>query len=281
MEFVAEEGRQLNSSSSTLILPALSIGNIGQLAVDLLIASLNAKRVGFLDEPSVLPCVGNDAYGPMPEGDLAIPLEVYDAPSHGLSLIQQRSPVVKGMMIEFAKNLASCASDMGKTHIIILSGLDSGRRRRCDLSSNMQIHYISSASVDGTDEVCKHLGWKRLPEYSPTQKRWQYLVSLSEGNIVPDDFLSFDDELTDEDYYPSLPFAALFSCCKAKDLKVTCILSYCSEGDNIPDSFRMAEAACHLLGVRMNDIHANEPGGWLIPLSWKTVYGPPPDISLF
>lgn len=25
----------------------------------------------------------------------------------------------------------------------------------------------------------------------------------------------------------------------------------------------------------------NEEGGWIIPLSWKTVYGPPPDMSLF
>jgi len=55
--------------------PALSIGNVGQLAIDLLVSSSGAKRVAFLDEPSVLPCVGNDAYGPIPEGDLALPLE--------------------------------------------------------------------------------------------------------------------------------------------------------------------------------------------------------------
>lgn len=55
--------------------PALSIGNVGQLAVDLLVSSTGAERVGYLDDPNLLPCVGNDAYGLLPCGDLALPLE--------------------------------------------------------------------------------------------------------------------------------------------------------------------------------------------------------------
>jgi len=55
--------------------PALSIGNVGQLVADLLISSMGSERVGYLDDPNVLPCVGNDAYGPFPQGDLALPLE--------------------------------------------------------------------------------------------------------------------------------------------------------------------------------------------------------------
>lgn len=55
--------------------PALSIGNVGQLAVDLLVSTMRAERIGYLDSPFVLPCVGNDAYGPVPQGDLALPLE--------------------------------------------------------------------------------------------------------------------------------------------------------------------------------------------------------------
>lgn len=58
-----------------LMQPALSIGNVGQLAMDLLVASLKAERIGYLDDPYVLPCVGNDAYGLIPNGELALPLE--------------------------------------------------------------------------------------------------------------------------------------------------------------------------------------------------------------
>lgn len=276
-----EEGRSLSADCSTLLLPGLSIGNVGQLAIDLLISSTGARRVGYLDEPSVLPCVGNDAYGPAPVGDLALPLEAYESPSYALSLIQQRSPVIKGMMTEFAKNLAHFASSIGKKHVVILSSLDSGRRKKMDASSNMQIYYISSASDDGTDHDCEKLGWKRLEEYDPSQRRWKYLNYLAEGNPIQEDVFTYDDELVDDDYFPGLPFAALFSCCKAKGMRVTCLLGYCSEGDNISDSFQLAEAACRLLGLSPDKFCGNGHGGWIIPLSWRTVYGPPPDMSLF
>lgn len=48
---------------------------MGQLAVDLIISSLRADRIGFLDDPNVLPCIGNDAYSASPPGQLALPLE--------------------------------------------------------------------------------------------------------------------------------------------------------------------------------------------------------------
>ncbi|KAF6166528.1 hypothetical protein GIB67_005390 [Kingdonia uniflora] len=277
---VEEEGKQKQKQfKSTLILPALSIGNVGQLAIDLLVSSMGAQRIGYLDDPSILPCVGNNAYGPLPYGLLALPLEVYDSSSNALTLIQQRSPVVKGMGMEFATNLADLAAKSGSKHVVVLSSLDSGRRQKIDESRNTQIYYLSSINTDGTDEDCEKLGWKRL-EYNPMQKRWNYLNALAEGNLQVESS-SFEDELLDEDYYPSLPFAALFSCCKAKGLKVTCILCYCSEGDNISDSFPLAEAALKLLGKNPNKLCGQEKVGWRIPYSWSTVYGPPADMSLF
>ena len=78
----------------------------------------------------------------------------------------------------------------------------------------MQIHYLSSASDDGTDRSCEELGYKRLEGYDLSQKRWKHLTHLAEGNSVQEDMLDFGDELVDDDYYAGLPFAALFSCCK-------------------------------------------------------------------
>ncbi|XP_052308061.1 uncharacterized protein LOC112327304 isoform X2 [Populus trichocarpa] len=237
MEFIIEEGKCLNKETSTLILPALSIGNVGQLAVDLLVSSTRAERIGYLDDPYILPCVGNDAYGPTPCGELALPLEAYDSRNNGVALVQQRSPVVK-------------------------------------------IFYLSSTNTDGTDDCCERLGWKKWQEYNPDQRSWKYLSSLAEGNARQEDNLPFEDEPEDEDYYPSLPFAALFSCFKAKGIKVTCLLCYCSEGDNTPEAFSLAEATSKLLGLSIDNSHG-EGGKWLIPFSWRTVYGPPPDLSMF
>ncbi|ONK74618.1 uncharacterized protein A4U43_C03F8340 [Asparagus officinalis] len=281
MEMSLEGGfTNLSDDCSTLLLPALSIGNVGQLAIDILVSSSGAKRVAFLDEPSVLPCVGNDAYGPVPEGILALPLEAYESPQHSLTLIQQRSPVLKGMMVEFAKNFARFISSIKKKHVLILSSLDSGRRKIFDPSS-IQIHYLSSSTDDGTDKSCEELGFKKLEEYNPSQRRWKHLADLAVGNTIPEDELDVEDELVDDDYYAGLPFAALFSCCKAQGVKVTCLLCYCSEGDNTRDSFQLADAACKLLGLSPENFNGNEPGGWTIPLSWMSVYGPPPDVSMF
>ncbi|CAI9786344.1 unnamed protein product [Fraxinus pennsylvanica] len=204
----------------------------------------------------------------------------YESSSSALSLVQQRSPVVKGMMVEYAKNLANFAAANGKKHVIILSSLDFGRWHTIDLSSGLQIFYLSTSGMDGTDEDCERLGWNRLQEYNPSQRMWKYLNSLAEGGSMLEEDLPFE-ELGDEDYYPSLPFAALFSCLKAKGLKVTCLLCYCSEGDNIPEAFHLAEAASKLTGLSQNEFHGNEAGKWIIPFSWKSVYGPPADVSLF
>ena len=42
--------------------PCVSVGNVAQLAVDLLINSLQLSRVGYLSHDSILPLVGTAAY---------------------------------------------------------------------------------------------------------------------------------------------------------------------------------------------------------------------------
>lgn len=287
MEFVLEQGKQHHKECSNLVLPALSIGNVGQLALDLLISTTEAERVGYLDDPFILPCVGNDAYGPIPQGNLALPAEVYDSASNSLTLLQQRSPVIKGMLLEYAKNLADHVASSGIMHVVLLSGLDFGKWRNIDISSGSQIFYLSSTTNDGADEHCEGLGFKRLKEYNPDQKHWRYLNAVAQASLTQSLSLPLEDDLDDDevgeggDYYAGLPFAALFTFLKAKGVKVTCLLCYCSEGDNMPDAFHLAEGACKLLTLNPRNVLGSEGNNWLVPFSWKTVYGPPPDLSMF
>lgn len=55
--------------------PAVSVGNVGQLAADLLINSCGMTRVGLLDTDLVVPAVGNDAYDSDAPGTLHTQLE--------------------------------------------------------------------------------------------------------------------------------------------------------------------------------------------------------------
>ncbi|KAG2294466.1 hypothetical protein Bca52824_041135 [Brassica carinata] len=267
MEFVVEEGKRVDEECSTLILPALSIGNVGQLAVDLLVSSTGADRVGYLDDPYLLPCVGNDAYGPLPCGEISLPLEVYESPSTATTLAQQRSPVAKGMMIKFAENIADFAASSGKKHVIVLSSLDFQRlHHNLDMSRGPQVYYLSNAEANGRDEHCERLGFGRLNEYDSEGRCWKYLCSVFDENCKEELTFPSEDELEDIDYYPSLPFAALFSAFKARGLKVTCLLCYCSEGDNIPDAFLLTRRS------RSCRLHVGS-------CVWRLLFHPPIDVS--
>ncbi|KAL0855484.1 hypothetical protein Bca101_060637 [Brassica carinata] len=236
------------------------------LAVDLLVSSTGADRVGYLDDPNLLPCVGNDAYGPLPCGEIALPLErvrflkpfaslesIYESSSTATTLAQQRSPV--------AKNIADLAASSGKKHVIVLSSLDFQRpQHNLNMSRGPQVYYLSNAEASERDDHCERLGFGRLDEYDSEERCWKYLSSVFEENCKEELTFHSEDELEDIDYYPSLPFAALFSAFKARGLKVTCLLCYCSEGDNIPDAFFLAEAASKLTSLSPDKFHGKEVG---------------------
>lgn len=92
-------------------------------------------------------------------------------------------------------------------------------------TSGLQVFYLSSSNDDGSNPECETLGWKRLQDYEPKQRGWEYLRTLAEANDGQDisSFLE-DDEEEDDDYYPSLPFAALFSCLKVYTFINICLI---------------------------------------------------------
>ena len=55
-------------------------GNVGELAIDVLIASLGATRVATLGHEDVLPCIGNDPYDMSSPGSLCTSLELFELP---------------------------------------------------------------------------------------------------------------------------------------------------------------------------------------------------------
>jgi len=62
--------------SSTLILPSVSIGNVPQLAIDLIITTLKIPLVGYLTSPYLVPCAGTrENATPFGQGGIACPLE--------------------------------------------------------------------------------------------------------------------------------------------------------------------------------------------------------------
>ncbi|KAL0857288.1 hypothetical protein Bca101_062442 [Brassica carinata] len=66
MEFVVEKKA---SKCRTLYIDSRKLFSF------LWVFSTGAERVGYVDDPNLLPCVGNEAYSPRRCGHIALPLE--------------------------------------------------------------------------------------------------------------------------------------------------------------------------------------------------------------
>ncbi len=115
-------------SDYTFIFPSVSIGNIGQLASDLLISSLsNTHKAGYVITDMVHPIVGHDAFV-QNSTELSLSLErnfkfqthfanqnknilfslkflVYENKNLKLVILQQRAPIFKGKRNAFVQFL--------------------------------------------------------------------------------------------------------------------------------------------------------------------------------
>ncbi|KAL2623415.1 hypothetical protein R1flu_003620 [Riccia fluitans] len=267
MEYILAPGREAPRLPPVLILPALSIGNVGQLATDLLISEPSMIKAGYLDDPYVLPCVGNDPIGLEPAGNLTVALEVFEDAKNGLTIIQQRSPVVKGGMVEYAKHVAEWAETSGVKEVLILAGINSGKRERKEMMDGPRIYYVTN---DTETSVFEQLGWKILEHSEALNDADRFIQGPAE---------EVDGFLTDENYYAGQPFSLLYSCCKARGLKVTCVLTFCAEGDNIPDAYFVLDSIQRYLHQKNGSIFDRTSVS--VPLSWATVYGPPPDDTMW
>lgn len=75
-----KDSRNDPDNNISCIQPAVAQGNVGELAIDILIASLQATRVGTLEHEDVLPCCGNDPHDLSSPGCLSTSLELFEVP---------------------------------------------------------------------------------------------------------------------------------------------------------------------------------------------------------
>lgn len=84
----------------TLVLPSVAVGNVGQLAVDLLISSLNAKRIGYVWDSAFIPIIGPDPYNEN-SSDLCTAVDLFCKEDKKILLLQIRSPLSRKPILFF------------------------------------------------------------------------------------------------------------------------------------------------------------------------------------
>jgi len=91
----------------TLLMPAITVGNIGQLVLDIFVATFKMEKVGYIDSHFVLPFagMGTTSTSISEENLLSPAMEVFLDEKRKLVCLQQRTPIIPGRNDEYVAEL--------------------------------------------------------------------------------------------------------------------------------------------------------------------------------
>ncbi|QPG74594.1 hypothetical protein FOA43_001925 [Brettanomyces nanus] len=265
-------------TGSTLILPVVSIGNIPQLALDILVYNLpDVHLVGRLDSTWLYPLVGPADYiegkPKSSETNVSTPLEVYYCQKYNVTLLQQRTPILPGSTQHFFIELIKPFIELCEfRRVIVLQSNDQGLRqdkysnkrlqlwtndlaKNLEISLNMESKESQMVSVNDCDEISPvgDFLFKKLEAEQEEQANKSIEMGRSTSNL----FRLIDSARTME----------LSEAKVKKTEKRECIVlsAFAYEGDNTQDAKLMYESLIKMMGIEMGQITT--------PKSWKGVYG--------
>ncbi|KAG7279964.1 hypothetical protein CRUP_025216 [Coryphaenoides rupestris] len=262
--FMPVEATPPSFKDFTLILPAIAVGNVGQLAADLLVSTLCMRRVGYLHTACLVPMVGPNPFSSSAQdaAELHTTAEVYTDAEKKLAVLQIRSPVIQSRSRKFRKLLVSWikASEFSRT--VVLSSSHAYQRDDQQLKGSL-LRYLATptmqASASGT--ALTELGWMEMEKVSPfpglVDSSTEPRLSVPGGGITK----------------------GLFTEACQAELCLAVVLVFCSEGDNIPDAFTLVNHLNDWLLLVDNDKPG--PQKWRAPSSWKLLFGNSHPPSIF
>ena len=224
---------------STLLVATVSIGNVGQLACEQLLAQTKHQLVGYLHDPNVLPCFGHDPFRQR-RASPAVSLELYrleDTPLN-VYVLQQRAPAQIGRQTAFAENMVSWMLKCQFKRVIISGSVEADARqdaqikdRRCWYLHACQPHV---AELD-------QLGLQPLT--NELEVRYRIRCGNRVRTLIVQDLKS-----------RVLPPWSLLSECSKREIDAVAVLSFSEEGDNLQDGVEQARALRSLLSLSQTPV---------------------------
>ncbi|XP_040520775.1 proteasome assembly chaperone 2 [Gallus gallus] len=264
--FVPCDGGGLDFEGFTLLMPAVSVGNVGQLAVDLVISTLRMPKVGYFYTDCLVPMVGNNPYATTKENsmELSINAEVYSLPSKKLVVLQIRSPFIKNKYRPFCQTLLSWVESSKCARVILLSSSHAYQRDDEQLLGTPLRYLLTPALEKAVEGHIQELKWKEMEKVAayPGISDAEKVLHIPGGGITK----------------------LLFTESCSKGIHMAVLLKFCSEGDNIPDAFGLVNYLnewLQLIKIRRNSSTDASPEReipdpsslWKIPSSWRLLFG--------
>nr|XP_056710517.1 proteasome assembly chaperone 2 [Euleptes europaea] len=240
----------------TLLTPAVSVGNVGQLAADLVISTLGMTKVGYFYTDCLVPMVGNNPYWTSEENatELCTNAEVYAMPSKELVVLQIRSPFIKNKYRHFCRVFLSWVKSYGFTKVVLLSSSHAYQRNDHQLHTTSLRYLLSPAVQKTVRDLMQKLNWRELekvaafPEVNDDEK----VLHIPGGGITK----------------------LLFTESCSEGIQMVVLLKFCSEGDNIPDALVLADYLNEWLQVTNQQSGSSAKSSkWKTPSSWKLLFG--------
>lgn len=253
--FISSQTSEPSFKDFTLVMPAVAVGNVGQLAVDLIVSTLNMSRAGHIHTDCLIPMAGNNPYATCKEDaeELHTPAEVYTAAELKLAVLQIRAPIIQTKAKRFRQLLVSWIKSSGFSRTVVLSSSHAYQRDDQQLQGTPLRFLATPSLLKGSADALKELGWKEM-------ERVAAFPGMTDANMEPR--LCIPGGGISKGLYTD-------SC--TADLPLAVLLLFCSEGDNIPDAFALVN---HLNDwLHLLDTHSPEPNKWKIPTSWSLLFG--------
>lgn len=265
--FVACPGEEASQMrGDTLVLPAVSMANVGQLACDLLLnqvyvsckETLKADRIGCLRTRHVLPVAGCHALDSADPAQVCTNVEVFRVHDKQVTVVQQRAPVLAGHVSAYVKELCAWINDVGFSRVIMLGGADASGRTDTQIM-NREPRFVTTSAVDVAQ-----------------------LEELASQSVRPLE----EDPSNTASNGPQLLNAGLLNLmhrtCEDSGVAFIGLVLFCKEGVNISEGLAMAACANNLIQLITLPTASTEKSiRWKPPTSWSVLMGGVPDTKLY
>ncbi|KAI5645781.1 PAC2 family domain-containing protein [Phthorimaea operculella] len=234
-------------SGYTLLMPSVAVGNVGQLACDLLISSLGMRKIGSVYSSAMIPVVGYDPYDLNSE-KLSSCCEIYISNARNIAVLQIRAPLIYKNAKSFLEDVLVVFKQKQIKEVVILTSSFAHEKKHIPTSS---FRYVANV-------LCPHksainaAGW--MEHENPDNGA---SLKIFGGGFA----------------------TLLYHVATENDLPCFILLKYCSEGDNIPDAYNMIHELNAVLPLFEDN--ADLASKLIQPVSWKMLFGRPPPQDIY
>lgn len=256
----------------TLLVPICAVGNVGQLACDLIISTLLSRQqcqlVGRLYSSALMSVVGPNAFSL--DGPITTSAEVYESKPHKLVIVQQRTSHSKDYKQIYVQQLVNWIKESKFDKVIVLTSSFSQCNPDISQLGRSSPHTINSITTSQfeLDDRWQQLDVKQI-EKAQTIKMLQDGMSFLPGAGLTKPLIKAFEKAS---------VAAAF------------LVNFCSEGINIQDCYASANVINrYILNLPTSDfveetmskmaleedagdrivVDNKKPPAWVEPFSWS------------